>query len=84
LAVINKTAFLRLVPILRRFVPVVGRGLALGFAILSVATAFFGMGDYPTAGDRFLVAGLYAFIAAASIGIVYAVSPVLRWMLRRS
>jgi hypothetical protein len=84
LAVISKTALFKLIPMLRRFVPVVGRGLALGFAVLALATAFFGMGDHPTTLDRFLVSALYAVLAAASIGIVHAIKPILRWMLRRS
>jgi nitrate/nitrite transporter NarK len=83
LAVISKTALLRLFPILRRFVPIVGRGLALGFAVLAVATAFFAMGDYWTARDRFLVAGLYAVFAGASMTVAVAIAPILRWVLRR-
>jgi hypothetical protein len=83
LAVISKAALLRLFPILRRFVPIVGRGLALGFAVLAVATAFFALGDYPTARDRFLVAGLYAVFAGVGLATVFAVKPMLRWLLRR-
>lgn len=74
---------MRLVHLLNRFVPVVSRGLALGFAILAVATAFFGMGDYPGAGERFLVAGLFALFAIVSFGLGLATKPILKWFLRQ-
>jgi hypothetical protein len=70
----------KLIQFLGRFVPVVGRGLALGFGVLAVATAVFGMGDYPTTAGRWLVSGVYALIAVASLAISRAVGPVLRWM----
>jgi hypothetical protein len=72
----------KLIQFLGRYLPVVGRGLALGFGVLAVATAVFGMGDYPTASDRWLVAAVYALIAVASLVIVAAVRPMLRWMSR--
>jgi len=74
---------MRLIHLLHRYVPVVSRGLALGFAILAVATAFFGMGDYPGASERFLVAGLFALVAIVSFGIGLATKPILKWVLRQ-
>lgn len=72
----------KLIQFLGRFVPVVGRGLALGFGMLAVATVVFGMGDHPTAPDRWLVAAVYALIAVGSLVIVAAVGPILRWLSR--
>lgn len=68
----------RIIQFLGRFVPPVARGLALGFGILAIATAASLTGDYATATDRYLVAGLYAAIAIASLAISRAVQPVLR------
>ena len=70
----------KLMQFLGRFVPPVARGLALGFAVLAVATAVFGMGDYATTTDRYVVSGLYGLIAAVSMAVAAAVKPILRRM----
>lgn len=80
---ISKMGLVRLIHLLNRFVPVVSRGLALGFAILAVATAFFGMGDYPGASERYLVGALFAVFAIVSFGIGLATKPILKWVLRQ-
>lgn len=68
----------KLIQFLDRFVPVVSRGLALGFGILAVATAFLGMGDYAGSTERALVSGLYGLIALASLAVGLAVRALLR------
>ena len=72
----------KIIQSLGRFVPVVARGLALGFGVLAIATAVFGMGDYATAADRYWVSGVYALIAVVSLVIVRAVGPILRQISR--
>ena len=79
----SKSSLIRLTQILNRFVPVVARGLALGFAVLALATAFLDMGDYPGSRERYLVAGLYLVFALVSFGIGRATKPILKWVLRR-
>ena len=71
-----------LLSLLDRFVPVICRGLALGFAVLAVATLF-GMGDHATAADRYFSAGLYAAVAVASLVIASAAGRMLRRLLSR-
>jgi len=66
-----------LIQVLGRFVPVVARGLALGFGVLAVATAFFGMGDYAVAADRYLISIVYALIAAAALIVSRTAGPIL-------
>jgi len=68
----------KLIQFLGRFVPVVGRGLALGFGALAVATAFFGMGDYASAADRYSISTVYAFVAVVALVVSRAVGPILR------
>jgi hypothetical protein len=67
-----------LIQFLGRFVPAVGRGLALGFGVLAVATAVFGMGDYATTADRYWVSGVYAVIAVTGLAVARAAGPILR------
>jgi hypothetical protein len=76
----NQKGRQKLMQFLGRFVPVVARGLALGFAVLAVATAVFDMGDHATVMDRYLLSGLYALIAAVSMAVAAAVKPILRRM----
>jgi hypothetical protein len=78
MSISNQNGRQKLMQFLGRFVPVVARGLALGFAVLAVATAVFGMGDHATTTDRYLVSGVYALIAAASLAISQLVKPILR------
>jgi hypothetical protein len=68
----------KIIQFLGRFVPVVSRGLALGFAILAIATAFLGMGDHAGSTERALVSGLYGLIALASLAVGLAVRQILR------
>ena len=81
---ISKIGLLRLIHLLNRFVPVVARGLALGLAIVAIATAFFEMGEYPGAGERYVMAGIYALLALVSFAVSRAVKPFLKWVLRRA
>ena len=76
----NQKGSQKVMQFLGRFVPPVARGLALGFAVLAVATAVFGMGDYETTADRYVVSGVYALIAVASLAISRLVKPILHWM----
>jgi hypothetical protein len=61
-----------------RFAPPVARGLALGFAILAIATVVFGMGDYASDAERYWVAGVYGAIAGISFFVSRAIDPLLR------
>lgn len=70
----------KLIHILSRIVPAVARGVALGFAVLAMATAFFEMGDYATAADRYWTSGVYALVAAVGLAISLAAKPILRRM----
>jgi len=76
----NRKGSQKVMQFLGRFVPPVARGLALGFAVLAVATAVFGMGDYATTVDRYVVSGVYALIAVASLAISRLVKPILHRM----
>ena len=78
MSISNREGRQKLMQFLGRFVPVIARGLALGFAVLAVATAVFGMGDYATTADRYVVSGVYAFIAVASLTISRLVKPLHR------
>jgi hypothetical protein len=63
-----------------RFAPPVARGLALGFAVLAIATVVFGMGDHTSDAERYWVSGVYAAIAAISFFMSRAIDPLLRWL----
>jgi hypothetical protein len=76
----NQQGHGNLMQFLGRFVPPVARGLALGFAVLAVATAVFGMGDYATTANRYVVSGVYALVAVVSLAISRLVKPTLRRM----
>ena len=82
--IVSKSGLIRFIHSLNRFVPVVARGIALGLAIVAISTAFFEMGEYSGAGERYVTAGIYMLLALISFGISRVVKPVLRWILRRS
>lgn len=70
----------KLFHLIERFAPPVARGLALGFAVLAVATAVFGMGDYASAAERYWVSAAYGLVAVVSLVVSRAVEPFLRWL----
>ena len=82
--IISKTGRIRLIQLLNRFVPVIARGLALGFAIVAITTLFFGMGEYSEPRERYVFTGIFTFLALVSFGVGRAVKPILRWILRRA
>ena len=64
---------------LDRLIPPIFRGLALGFGVLAIATAVFGMDVLSDGSNRFLLAVLYAVVAL----ICFAVARRARDLLRR-
>ena len=84
LAIISKAARFRLIQLLNRFVPVVARGVGLGFAIVAMTTLLFGMGEYSEPRERYVFTGIFGFIAVVSFGLSRAIKPILKWILRRA
>ena len=79
---LDKRTLLKTVSFLARYVPIVARGLFIGFFAAAVTTLFFGYGDYASAQDRYLVAGLFLLFGIVSLGIVYSIKPIMRRVLR--
>ena len=84
MAIFSEASRFRLIQLLNRFVPVVARGVGLGFAIVAITTLLFGMGEYSAPSERYVFTGIFAFIALVSFGISRAVKPILKWILRRA
>jgi H+/Cl- antiporter ClcA len=72
----------KLIQVLGRFVPVVARGLALGFFVLAIATVVFDGHDDATVAERYWLAGVYAAIGAGSLLIARAVASIVRRLSR--
>jgi hypothetical protein len=82
LPLIRKSALLRLVPTLARYVPIAARGLALAFFLLAVSTAALNTGNYVSPAARYTVAGLFLFFCMVSLAIGHYVRPILRYLMR--
>ena len=69
---------MRVYHLIERFAPPVARGLALGFAVLAVATVALGMGDHASAAERYWVSAGYGLVAVLSFVLSRAIEPFLR------